>query len=210
MQGFGDLMFRGAVAEAQRARGSHETYARMAARPGPDALGEAETAFIQSRDSAYLASVSETGWPHVQHRGGPPGFLRVTGPQNIAFADCRGNRQFVTTGHVAANDRVALFLMDYPRKARLKILARARIAETGDEPDLARAVSLPGAPPAERVVVMTVAAFDWNCPKYITPRFTEAELAAALAPRLAAYDRRIRDLEAQVRALGGTLDGDIP
>jgi hypothetical protein len=209
MDSFGHIMFQGAVGDAQRARGSHDTYARMAARPGPDALGEAEIGFIQSRESFYLGSVSETGWPYVQHRGGPPGFLRVTGPRTLAFADYRGNRQYVTTGHVAANDRVALFLMDYPRKARLKILAHARIAEAEAEPDLVRQISTPEAPTAERVVVLTVAAFDWNCPKYITPRFTEAELASALAPRLAEYDRRIRDLEAQVRALGGTPDGDV-
>lgn len=204
METLGAILFRGAVAEAQRARGSFDTYARMASRPGPEGLGADERAFIESRDSAYVASVSADGWPYVQHRGGPPGFIRVLGPDRIAFADYRGNRQYVTTGHVAANDRVALFLMDYPRRARLKILARAQIADAASDPATAAALSAPGAPEAERIVTLTVAAFDWNCPKYITPRFTEAEVTRALAPRLANYERRIRDLETQVRALGGT------
>ncbi len=158
-----------------------------------DPLGEPERAFIEARDSFYLATVSATGWPYVQHRGGAPGFLRVLDPHTVAFADLGGNRQLVTTGHLAANDRVALILMDYPNRRRLKILGRARVVAPSDRPKLAALV--PRAADAERLIVVHVHGLDWNCPKSITPRYTEAEVEAYVAP----LRERLRELEGRSR-----------
>jgi hypothetical protein len=132
------------------------------------------------RESFYMASVTETDWPYIQHRGGPTGFLRVLDEKTIAFADFRGNRQFVSVGNLAKNDRVALFLMDYPHQARLKILGHAKVIELKDDPALAAKLVLPGyrAKP-ERAFVITVEAFDWNCPQHITQRFTLADVERA-------------------------------
>ncbi len=148
-----------------------------------DGLGAAEQAFIAARDGFYLASVSETGWPYVQYRGGPPGFLKAMDEHTLGFADFRGNRQYITTGNVEANDRVSLFLMDYAHRQRLKIFGHARIIDAADDPALAEQLAVQGyAGRIERAVLITVEAFDWNCPQHITPRFTASELEAALAP----------------------------
>ena len=157
----------------------------------PDALGPEEESFVAARDSFYLGTVNEDGWPYIQHRGGPAGFLRVVSPRTLAFADYGGNRQLLTAGNLADNPRVSLFLMDYPARERLKILGHARVVEARDEPDLAARVSSPGAPAAERVFVVEVEGFDWNCPKFITPRYTAAEVEKAVAPLRA----RIAELE---------------
>jgi len=201
MQSFGQIMFTDAVRAEQEARGSRETCAHLALHDGPEALGRDEIDFIQSRDSLYMATVSQTGWPYVQHRGGPAGFLRVLGSKTLGFADYRGNRQYISTGHLAGEARISLFLMDYARKARLKILGRAGIVDADDDPALAARLAVPRGPAPERLVTIEVAAFDWNCPKYITPRVTEAEMARALTPRLAGYTQRISELEARLDAL---------
>lgn len=147
-----------------------------------DPLGDAEVEFIARRDSLYLATVSSDGWPYVQHRGGPPGFLAVLDAHTVAFADLKGNRQLVTAGNLAGDARVSLFLMDYARRERLKILGRARSLDAREHAGLADRVApseLRGR--AERVVTIDVVGYDWNCPAYITPRFTEAEVREALA-----------------------------
>ncbi len=157
-------------------------------------LSANEIAFIAERDSLYLASVSETGWPYVQHRGGPPGFLRALDKTTLGFADFRGNRQYLTLGNVAGDDRVALFLMDYPRRARLKILAHIAEHDLKAEPELAARLATPGYRAlAERGFTLRVHAFDWNCSQHITPRFTPAEIETALQP----FRARLRDLEAE-------------
>lgn len=161
--------------------------AEAPASPGDPArnqrLGAAERAFIAARDGFYLASVSETGWPYVQFRGGPAGFLRVMDERTLGYADFRGNRQYITTGNVQANDRVSLFMMDYAHQRRLKIFGRMRVNDTGEDPSLREQLAVPGyAGRIERLVRITIEAFDWNCPQHITPRFTEAELEAALEP----------------------------
>lgn len=178
-----DIAATPSVTAAQDKYGSAEQWARIAARSGAgettpsQRLGPAETAFIQERDGFYLASVSETGWPYVQYRGGPAGFLTVLDPTLLGFADFRGNRQYITTGNVTASDRVSLFLMDYAHRQRLKIFARMRIIDAGDDPLLAERLTLPDYPArVERLVLIAVEAFDWNCPQHITPRFTLAEL----------------------------------
>ena len=178
-----------AVRAARERYGSAAQYARLdgtQSTDGPvrnDRLGEAEAEFIASRDGFYLASISETGWPYVQYRGGPAGFLKVLDEHTLGFADFRGNRQYVTTGNVAGNDRVSLFLMDYAHQRRLKIFGHLRMVDVGDDPELAAQLALPGyAARVERAALIQVEAFDWNCPQHITPRFTQAELNEALAP----------------------------
>jgi predicted pyridoxine 5'-phosphate oxidase superfamily flavin-nucleotide-binding protein len=188
---FAQIAFTPAVADAQTRYGSREGNSRMERFGGPnDSLGPDETEFIASRDSFYLASVSETGWPYVQHRGGPTGFLRVLDEKTIAFADYRGNTQLITTGNLTKDDRVALFLMDYPRKTRLKILGHARVVDTASNPELASKLAVDGYKArVERLVVIDVEAYDWNCQQHITPRYTKEELKESLQPLLARIER---------------------
>lgn len=157
-----------------------------------DALTDDEAQFIQARDSFYLSTVSESGWPYIQHRGGQPGFLRVVDPTTLAFADYQGNRQLLSTGNVAVNDRVCLFLMDYPQRTRLKILGHARIEDARQHPEIVAKFSPPEVRRiVERVFLIEVVSFDWNCPKYITPRYTAAEVEEAVKPlrqRIAALE----------------------
>jgi uncharacterized protein len=141
-------------------------------------LSITELSFIAQRDSFYMATVNEDGWPYVQYRGGPIGFLKALDTTTLAYADYRGNRQYISMGNLRANDRVSLFFMDYPNRKRLKLMARTEVFDVADRPDLLEQVAdadYKGKP--ERVVLLHVAAFDWNCPQHITPRFTEAELA---------------------------------
>jgi predicted pyridoxine 5'-phosphate oxidase superfamily flavin-nucleotide-binding protein len=159
-----------------------------------DRFSPNETAFIAERDSFYLATVSKTRWPYIQHRGGPRGFLRVLDESTLGFADFRGNRQYLTLGNLIGDDRVALFLMDYPRRRRLKILARMSVHDLKAEGDLAERLATPGYRGlAERGFTLRLHAFDWNCPQHIAPRFTADEIEAAIAPLRA----RLRDLEAE-------------
>jgi uncharacterized protein len=197
-----------AVKAAQEAQGSRRSYARQEeGEPHNDRLGEAEAGFIATRDSFYLASVSETGWPYLQHRCGPAGFLRVLDETTLGFADLRGNRQYLSLGNLTADDRLCLFLMDYGRRARLKIFGRARFHDLAAEPELARRLIVPGyrALP-ERGVTIKVEAFDWNCPQHITPRFSEAELAPALAP----VRQRLEELEVENARLRAELAARAP
>ena len=169
----------------------------------PDTIGRDEAEFIAERDSFYVASVSETGWPYVQHRGGPKGFLRVLDERTLAFADFRGNRQLLTVGNASADPRVALFLMDYPGRRRLKILGRATVVEASADAALAVQVTIPGTRArVERVVKIVVEAFDWNCPQHITPRYTLGEIEELAAPLRA----RIAELEAALAARGPRVD----
>lgn len=170
-------------------------YARHAAAGSasePDALTDDEMQFIRSRDSFYMATVSETGWPYVQHRGGPSGFLHVVSPTRLAFADYKGNRQLLSTGNLATDDRVCLFLMDYPQRTRLKILGHVRVEDTRTRPDLIAQLAEPEMRAlVERVFLIEVVSFDWNCPKYITPRYTAAEVEQIVVP----LKQRIAELE---------------
>ena len=161
-----------------------------------DALTDEEISFIRARDSFYMASISESGWPYIQHRGGGTGFLRVLNPQTLAFADYQGNRQMLSTGNLAANDRVALFLMDYPGRTRLKLLGHARVEDARQHPELVQQLSDPGVRRAvERLFFIEVVSYDWNCPKYITPRYTTAEieeLVASLIARIAEQEAKLK------------------
>lgn len=175
---FAEIMFTDGVKAAQEEFKSREHNERFAEVGGPnDELTEAETGFIATRDSFYLATVNEDGWPYVQHRGGPRGFLKVVGPNRLAYADFRGNTQLVSVGNVSTNDRVSLILMDYPNRQRLKILGYMRVENARDIPaeDLAAVKPPKYRGLVERVVYIDVVAYDWNCPQHITRRYTQAE-----------------------------------
>jgi predicted pyridoxine 5'-phosphate oxidase superfamily flavin-nucleotide-binding protein len=170
--------------------------------PAIDALTPDEAGFIALRDSFYMATVSETGWPYVQHRGGPLGFVKVLGPNLIGFADFKGNRQLVSTGNLSKTDRVALFMMDYPSRTRLKLLGHARVFDAREHSELVDQL----APEmlrskVERLFLIQVVSYDWNCAQYVTPRFTAAEVEKYVAPLKA----RIAELEAQ---LAGSRRGE--
>ena len=150
--------------------------------------------FIALRDTFYIASVSETGWPYVQHRGGPPGFIKVLDATTLGFADYRGNRQYVSVGNVLKDDRVALILVDYPNRTRLKILGHARIVSP-DETDLLATLCVPAyVARVERGFMIKIAAYDWNCPQHITPRFAVAEIESLVGK----LKERLASLEAQL------------
>lgn len=170
-------------------------FGRSMSQPNPseaDRLGGDEATFIEDRDSFYLASVNQGGWPYLQHRGGPKGFLNVLDERTLGFADLRGNRQLLSTGNVAGNDRVCLFLMSYPHQARLKIFGRAEVLQPASEPKLTRMLAQPGQERSvERLLRIKVEGYDWNCPQYITPRFSESEVQAAIQP----LHDRIAELE---------------
>lgn len=196
-----DLLFTDEVMRQQEAHGSRESYSRMAdgSKQEADPLGPKEAMFLATRDSFYVASTSASGWPYVQHRGGPPGFVKILGERQIGFADYRGNRQYVSLGNVATDDRVALFFMDYVRRARLKMLGRMRSVALAGVPELTAALidDAYGAK-VERGFVIDVEAFDWNCPQHITPRYTQADVADMVAP----LQQRIAELDAMLSASG--------
>lgn len=201
---FAQLTFTDSVKAAQAHYGTRSHNERYEASPVANAeLGAREREFIAARDSFYLATVSETGWPYVQHRGGRPGFLKVLDATTLAFADFRGNLQYQSVGNLAADDRVCLILVDYAQRRRLKLLGHARAI------DLAQAGALPPAllgqlsideagGKVERVLLIALEAFDWNCSQHITPRFSEREMEQAIAPLF----QRIAVLEARLRELG--------
>lgn len=201
---FAELAFTPLVKEQQKLHGSRHLYERVENSPDlGDRLGPDEQAFIRERDGFYMASVTETGWPYIQFRGGHVGFIQVLDEQTIAFADLRGNRQYISTANLMQDDRVALFFMDYPTQSRLKVLGRARIHEGDAEAErLIVYLRVPDEKtPPERAIVIHVEAFDWNCQQHITPRYSEAELARILEPMrhrleaLEAENKRLRDAE---------------
>jgi uncharacterized protein len=190
------LVLTPAVQQAQdKYFGKHQVIEQA---PETDALTPDEAEFIASRDSFYMGTVSETGWPYVQHRGGPPGFVKVLGPNLIGFVDFKGNRQLVSTGNLEITDRVALFMMDYPHRTRLKLLGHARVLDAREHPELVDQLApAPVGGKVERYFLVQVISYDWNCPQYITPRFTAAEVEKYAAPLKA----RIAQLEAQLETL---------
>jgi predicted pyridoxine 5'-phosphate oxidase superfamily flavin-nucleotide-binding protein len=204
---FLETLMTPSVRAAQAANGVGEMWERAGDERQFDRFTENEAAFIAQRDSFYLASVSQSGWPYVQHRGGPTGFLKVLDETTLGFADFRGNRQYISLGNVAADDRVALILMDYPNRARLKILAHMESRDLSTDPDLAERLSLPGYKGRpERALILRLEAFDWNCPQHITPRFTAAEIQ----PAVAGLRERLSVLEAENQALRAELKATRP
>jgi len=200
MKTFAGIAFSPAVQALQSTHGSRAAYARLPdERPAGEGLSAVETDFLQRADSFYMATVGETGWPYVQHRGGPHGFVKVISPARIAFADFRGNRQYVSAGNVTNNDRVALIFMDYANRKRLKLLGHLRYQDVGNaESDLVAAVELPAyRARLEHVAVIEIEAYDWNCPQHITQRFTLDEIESSTNP----LHERIAQLEAEIASL---------
>jgi predicted pyridoxine 5'-phosphate oxidase superfamily flavin-nucleotide-binding protein len=175
--GFLDIAMTPGVKAAQAANGSAETYANFRGHREFDRFTDAEKEFIAARDSFYMATVSETGWPYVQHRGGPRGFLKVLDDRTLVCPDYRGNRQYISVGNLASENRACLFLMDYPNRQRLKMFVHVEAQGVKERPDLIETLAMPGYKARiERALVFHLAAFDWNCPQHITPRFTLEEL----------------------------------
>jgi ferredoxin-NADP reductase/predicted pyridoxine 5'-phosphate oxidase superfamily flavin-nucleotide-binding protein len=208
---FAEIAFTPNVRAAQTRNGSREANRNLEqASDVGSALTAREAEFIAARDSFYQATVSETGWPYVQHRGGPAGFLKVLDAHTIGFADFRGNRQYVSVGNLLANDRISLILMDYANRQRLKILGRVRVVEETDDPELIARLEVPAyRARVERGLVIRVEAYDWNCPQHITLRYSEAEISHLLKP----LAEENRTLKAKLAAAGGAppaILGDGP
>lgn len=197
---FAEIAFTPTVKKLQDQSGSRSYYERMYDMPETTnhILGERETEFLATRDSFYMATVSETGWPYVQHRGGPVGFVRVLDDTSIGFADFRGNRQYVSVGNLMTSDRVSLFFIDYARKTRLKLFGRARIVGLDEQATLARLEIPDYHARVERGFLIRVEAFDWNCPQHITQRFTTEEVRSITEP----LTTRIAELEAELARVG--------
>ena len=198
--GFLDIAVTPSVEAAQASMDSDHLWKDFKGHRKSDRFSENEAAFIAERDSFYMASVSETGWPYVQHRGGPAGFLKMVDDRTLAFADYRGNRQYISLGNLAADSRVSLILMDYTRRARLKIYAHAEMVPLDADPALAALVTATEyRAKLERIFRLRLDAFDWNCPQHITPRFTEREIAAAVQP-LRDHAAKLEAENAELRA----------
>jgi len=204
--GFLDIAVTPSVRAVQAKMGADRIWQDFKGHRAFDRFTENEAAFIAARDSFYMASVSETGWPYVQHRGGPSGFLKLVDDRTLAFADYRGNRQYISTGNLAADNRACLFLMDYAHRARLKIYVRAETLGLDADPALTELVTVPGyRAKLERVFRLHLETFDWNCPQHITPRFTEQEISEAVQPlrdRLAQFETENAELRARLGSQG--------
>ncbi len=200
---YADIAFTPAVKAAQARDGSRAGYARSFegdAEVVNDRLGGAEADFIAAQRSFYMATVSETGWPYLQHRGGPRGFLKVLDAKTLAFADYAGNRQLVSVGNLSVNDRVAIILVDYAQRVRLKLLGHMAVKPlTPSDPLAATLIDPAYRARPQRAMVITVDGFDWNCPQHIPVRLDAEDVQQALAAR----DVRIAELEAR-------LGGDEP
>lgn len=201
-----DIATTPSVRAAQTAMGSDRLWTGREFNRASSRFSPQELQYIAERDSFYIATVSETGWPYVQHRGGPRGFLRAVDDRTLAFADYSGNRQYISIGNLAADNRASLILMDYPQRTRLKIYAHVEIVAPDDEPVLREVVAITGYKARiERIFVLRLDAFDWNCPQHITPRFTEQQVADAVLP----LREKLAFLQQENEALKARL-GDAP
>jgi predicted pyridoxine 5'-phosphate oxidase superfamily flavin-nucleotide-binding protein len=197
---FSTLTFTGDVAEVQREMGSRPANEKLTERgPTNDTFGPDERAFIAARDGFYIATIGATSWPYIQFRGGPTGFLSIRDDRTLAYADITGNRQYITTGNLRGNQHAALFLMDYPHQTRLKLLADVEVIPWNKAPDWKAELKLPERSRPERVVLLHLAAFDWNCPQHIPQRWTIEEL------KQTTFFERVESLEQEVRTLKAAL-----
>jgi uncharacterized protein len=200
---YAKLAFTDAVKTLQEGHGSRKTYERAEKTNVVGGLTDNEIAFIGERDSFYMASYGENGYPYIQHRGGPRGFVKVIDPQTIGFVDFSGNKQYISTGNIATQSHVALIMLSYPHRARLKLYADARVVPLEKDEPLFRLLD-----PSEykhrpeRIIVLDIKAYDWNCPQHITPRYTIEEIQEAFAPQ----KEYIRQLEEEVAALKAGLN----
>lgn len=203
MPSYADLMFTEAVQAEQDTIGAKGAYDRRYAAKADEPLGPDEQGFLTTRTSIYIATVNADGWPYIQHRGGPAGFIKVLDDRTIGFADYRGNRQLITKGNLAGEDRVSVFAMDYPNKARLKLQGHATLMAPDEIPEQ---FHTEGQGRVERIMTIRIAAFDWNCPQFITPRFDTAEMTALIGPELSRLETRNAELEAELARLRATKE----
>ena len=199
---YADIAFTPRVRDEQQRFGSADAYARVLSPERDDGaeLGPREAAFLTARDGIYQATVSETGWPYVQFRGGAPGFLRVIDRRTLGYADYRGNRQYISVGNLRHDDRVSIIAIDYARQERLKLWGHARITE---DPDIVAFLNAADEPRAERGIVIDVAAFDWNCPKHIPIRLTDTERDEDIAGLRTRLESLERDFDQRMAILSG-------
>lgn len=201
MPNFGNITFTRAVRALQERYGSRRAYAAMQEREQSEGwlpeIGEYEAQFIAERDSFYQATVSPDGWPYLQHRGGPKGFLQVLDSTTLGFADFSGNRQYISAGNLQENERISIFLMDYRQRRRLKILGRVKLVDSSEDPQLLARLENPAyRARVERAYVIKVEAFDWNCPQHITPRFSVDEVEQIVHD----YQQEISELRSKLRS----------
>lgn len=199
---YAKLAFTDAVKSLQENNGSRRSYERAEKHQVVDGLDANEIAFISDQDHFFMASFGENGFPYIQHRGGPPGFLKVIDPKTLAFVDFTGNKQYITVGNTQTNPNVALIMVSYPQRARLKIYAKIRVVELADDTALFEQIDLADYPHRpERMMVLDVQAFDWNCPQHITPRYTVEDIEAAFTPQkeyIAKLEADIQELKRQL------------
>ena len=187
---YAETMFTDNVKQIQEQQGSRSSYSKF--EQGADfnaTLSESEISFLLERDSFYMATVGETGWPYVQHRGGPKGFIKIIDENTIGFADYRGNRQYISVGNSKTNNKVSLFFMDYKNRRRLKMIGHMQVVGTEDKTIIKKLQDSDYKALVERGIIITIEGFDWNCPQHITPRYTGEDLAPLMA--------RIEELEQQ-------------
>lgn len=195
---FAELAFTDAVKKMQERLGSRSSYARVERDTYVDGLTENEIEFISQRDSFYMATIGENGYPYIQHRGGPKGFVKVLDLKRIGFVDFRGNMQYVSVGNIATHNNVSLIMVDYPARTRLKILAKAHIVELTDDPALYDLLDLADYEfRPERMMVLHVEAYDWNCPQHITPRYTLEDIKEIFDSQV----EYITEIEAEIKTL---------
>ena len=203
MTSYADIMFTPEVQAEQSKIGSQGKYDARYAAKQDEPLGESERAFLTSRTTLYIASVNSLGWPYLQHRGGPLGFLKVLDPFTIGSADYLGNRQLITKGNLTTDDRVSIFAMDYARQARLKLQGHAKLQDADEAPELVEKLATQGQGRVQRVMTIRLVAWDWNCPQFITPRFDQAELTALVGPELSRLEAENAELRARLAKLEG-------
>jgi predicted pyridoxine 5'-phosphate oxidase superfamily flavin-nucleotide-binding protein len=195
---YGEIAFTPGVKELQEKLGSRGNYARMERETYVDGLTENEIDFIAERDSFYMATNGTNNYPYIQHRGGPKGFLKVLDSKKIGFIDFRGNMQYISVGNIATNNNVALIMVDYPARARLKVYAKANILELKDDPELYKLLDLDEYKfRPERMMVFDIEAYDWNCPQHITPRYTLEDIDEFLSVQ----QDHIKQLKEEVKSL---------
>ena len=193
-----EIAFSDAAKELQKKYGSRNSYARMEKFSEVNGLTDGEFSFIENQNSFYLSSIGSNGFPYIQHRGGPKGFLKVLDSKRVGFIDFTGNKQYVSVGNIATNAKVSLIMIDYPRKARLKIYAKADVIELDESPELYNSLDLSDYKfRPERMLVLHIEAYDWNCPQHITPRYTVDEIETALVPQ----QKYIAKLEQEIKEL---------
>lgn len=199
---FASLAFTAAVKEMQEKLGSRKSYARLEKETYVDGLTQHEIDFIADRDSFYMATIGENGYPYIQHRGGPKGFVKVLDTKKIGFIDFRGNMQYISVGNIQTNNNVSLIMVDYPSRARLKILGKVTIVELKDDPALYQRLDLPDYTfKPERMITLDIEAYDWNCPQHIIPRYTIEEIEDAFATQV----NQITEMENEIEKLKATL-----